>query len=79
MLFYYSTIPPAVLLITHMFHPADDLAILLFLDRDVGDARRGRCALPMLFGWREPDDITGPDLLDWPTFALSPAAPGSDD
>jgi hypothetical protein len=33
----------------------------------------------MLFGWREPDDITGPDLLDWSTFALSAAALGSDD
>jgi hypothetical protein len=33
----------------------------------------------VLFTRREPDDISGPDLLDWSTIALSPAAPGSDD
>src|SRR6185437_10336121 len=61
-----------VLLIADMFHPVNNLAILLLLDGDVGHARRQRCAVPMLFGWREPDDITGPDLLDCSTFALSP-------
>src|SRR5690242_17591538 len=33
----------------------------------------------MLFVRREPDDITGPDLLDGAAFALSPATSGSDD
>jgi hypothetical protein len=68
-----------VLLIADMFHPVNNLAILLLLDGDVRHARRRRSAVPMLFAWREPDDITGPDLLDWSTFALSPPAPGSDD
>src|SRR5262245_3174582 len=33
----------------------------------------------MLFAGRKPDHVTGPDFLDWPAFALSPAAAGRDD
>ena len=33
----------------------------------------------MLLGGGEPDHITGPNFLDWSTFALSPAAAGRND
>ena len=56
-----------------MFQPLNDLAVELLLNSNVGHARCGRSAVPMLFAGREPDDITGPDLLDRATFALSPA------
>ena len=35
--------------------------------------------MPVLFAGREPDHVTGPDLLDRPAFALSPAAASHDD
>ena len=35
--------------------------------------------MPMLFAWREPDDVAGPDLLDRAALALDPAKPGCDD
>jgi hypothetical protein len=34
--------------------------------------------VPVLFGGREPDHVTGADLLDWSAFALHPAASGGD-
>ncbi len=39
----------------------------------------GAGAMPVLLAGREPDHITGPDLLDRSPFALSPAAAGRDD
>jgi hypothetical protein len=35
--------------------------------------------MPVLLAGREPDYITGPDLLDRATFALNPAAASRDD
>ena len=45
-----------------MFQPVHGLAIELLLNRDVGHRRRWRRPMPVLFAWREPDDVTGPNL-----------------
>src|SRR5882757_11081530 len=34
--------------------------------------------MPVLFTGREPDDVTGADLLDWSSVALGPTAAGDD-
>src|SRR5256885_9932211 len=34
--------------------------------------------MPVLFTGREPDDVTGADLLNWPALALGPTAAGRD-
>src|SRR5262249_29210893 len=47
-----------------MLQPGGGLAVLRFLRRDV-DHSGGRCAaMPVLFAWRNPDDVAGLDLLD---------------
>ena len=69
----------AVLLVADLLHPVDHLAVQLFLNGDVrhGGGRRG--AVPVLLAGREPDHVTGPDLLDGAAPALHPAAAGRDD
>src|SRR5215203_3409004 len=62
-----------------MFQPVHRLAIELLLDGDVGHRRRWRRPVPVLFAWREPNDVTGPNLLDWPTPTLGAANAGCHD
>lgn len=64
---------------TRMLHPVDDLAVELFLDGDMGHRRRRRCAVPMAFTRREPDDVAGADLLDGTAFALHATEARCDD
>ena len=72
------SLPQTIFFIANMLHPVNDFAVFFLLDRYVSHARCGRSTVPMLLIWREPDDVTGPDLLNWPAFALSPAATGRD-
>ena len=74
-----NPISPPVLLVTDLFHPVDNLTVELFLNSDVrhGCGRHG--PMPVLLAGRDPDHITGPDLLDRSAFALDPAAPSRDD
>ena len=58
-----------------MFQPVYRLAIELLLDCEVGHRRRWRRPVPVLFAWREPDDVTGPTLLDRPTPAWARPTP----
>src|SRR5580693_8687869 len=68
-----------VLVIGYLFHPIHNFTVEVLLDGDVRHCR-GRCgAMPMFFPGREPDDIAGPDLFDWSTLALCPAATGRND
>jgi hypothetical protein len=59
-----------------MFQPVHRLAVELLLDCDVGHRRRWRRSVPVLFAWREPDDVTGSNLLDRPTRTLGAANAG---
>src|SRR3979411_2423523 len=45
----------------------------------MGHARRSRCAVPMFFVRREPDDVARPDCLDRSALTLNPSAAGGDD
>src|SRR5207237_3954680 len=67
-----------VLLVADVLHPVDHLAVLLFLNGDMGHGRGRRSAVPVLLAGRKPNHITGPDLLDRAALALSPAASGCD-
>src|SRR6187401_212991 len=62
-----------------MFQPVHRLAVELLLDCDVGHRRRRRRPVPVLFAWREPNDVTGPNLLDRPTPTLGAANAGCHD
>src|SRR4051812_39744154 len=69
----------AILLISNMFHPVDDFAVLLLLNGNVRHGR-GRCApVPVLLIGREPDHVTGPDLFDGSGPALHPATTSRDE
>src|SRR2546430_12599133 len=73
--------PPDVLLllVADLFHPVHDLAIEVFLNGEVRHGGGWRGAVPMLLTGRDPDHVTGPDLLDRPSPALRAAAAGGHD
>jgi hypothetical protein len=62
-----------------MLHPVNHLSVFVSLNRDVGHGSRWRGAMPVFLAGGEPDDITGPDLIDRASPMLSPAAPSCDD
>src|SRR6266567_1238779 len=68
-----------VLLVTDLFHPVDNLPVELFLNGDVRHGRGRGSPMPVLLARREPDHITGSNLLDRSPFALNPAAASRDD
>jgi len=80
--FAVATATPTVitiLLVGDLLQPIHGSAVLRLLHGDVCDRRgRGR-AVPVLLAGREPDDIAGADLLDWPAPTLRPAAPRDDE
>jgi hypothetical protein len=53
-----------VLFVADLFQPVDNLPLQLFLNGDVRHGRSWRGSMPVLLVRREPDHITGPDLLD---------------
>src|SRR5215204_3281852 len=53
----------AILFITDLFHPIDDLALDMFLDGDMGHGRHRRGAVPVLDGRGNPDDVARADLF----------------
>src|ERR1700683_698631 len=68
-----------VLFVADLFHPVDNLTVLLFLNGDVRHGRGGRGPMPVLLARREPDHVTRPDLLDGSAPTLGPAAASRDD
>jgi hypothetical protein len=62
-----------------MLHPVIHLSVFVSLNRDVSHGSRWRGSMPVFLAGREPDDITGPDLIDRASPMLDPAAPGQDD
>ena len=69
----------AVLCLTDLLHPVDDLTVERFLNGDVRHRARWHCAVPMFFVRREPDHVARPDFLDRSAFALRPSQTGDDD
>src|SRR2546430_7732103 len=52
------------LVVSHLFHPVHDLAIEVLLNGEVRDGGGCRGAVPMFLTRRDPDHVTGPNLLD---------------
>src|SRR5215471_10323629 len=69
----------AVLCLTHLLHPVDDLPVERFLNGDMRHRGRWHCAVPMFFVRRKPDHVAWPDFLDRTAFALCPSQTGGDD
>src|SRR5258708_31541573 len=63
-----------ILFVVDLFHPVGALAVELFNNGNVRHGRGCRGAVPMLLTRREPDHVTGPNLLDWASSALCPTA-----
>ena len=68
-----------ILFFAHLFHPIDHLAVQRFLNGDMRHRGCWRGAVRMLFTARTPRDITWPDFLDRPAFALHPSEAKRDD
>src|SRR6266853_806152 len=69
-------VPPRL---PNLFHPLHDLAVEMFLNGEVRDRGAGRGAVPMLLTGRNPDHVTGPNLLDRPSPALRAPSAGRHD
>ena len=67
-----------VLIVIHLFHPIDRLAVELLLNGDMGHCLGGRRSMPMLLTGPEPDHIAWTDLFDLPSPTLHPAETGGD-
>ena len=63
-----------ILFVADLFHPVGALAVELFHNGDVRHGRGWRGAMPMLLVRHKPDYVTRPNLLDWSTPSLGPAA-----
>src|SRR5436190_1389991 len=69
----------SILFFADVFHPIDDFSIELFLNGEMSHSR-GRCGtVPMFLTGREPDHVTGTDLLDGAAPALCQTGPGGHD
>src|SRR5439155_15496539 len=62
-----------ILFVADLLHPIHGLAIELFLNGDVRHGGGWRGAVPMLLPRREPNHVTGPNLLDRPAPTLGAA------
>src|SRR2546425_12081919 len=74
-----STLFPYTTLFRSLLHPVHGFAIELFLNGRVRHGGRCRGAVPVLLAGRNPDHITGPNLLDGPSPALRAAGASRDD
>src|SRR5215212_2399267 len=68
-----------VLLVAHVLHPLDRLAVERLLDGDVRHRRGRRRAVPVLLAGLEPDHVARADLLDRAALALGQARAEGDD
>src|SRR5213078_4878546 len=68
-----------VLLVRHLLHPVDRLAVQFLLNRDVRHRRAGHRAVPVLLARWTRDDIARANDLYGPTPALHAAAVRRDD
>src|SRR3954466_14443776 len=69
----------SVLFIGDLLHPVHDLAVELFLDRNVRHGGRRRGAVPVLLVRRTPHDVAGTNDMHGPALALHVAAAGRAD
>jgi hypothetical protein len=69
----------SVLFVSDLFHPIDDLAVELVLNRNMHHGSSRRSPVPVLLAGREPDHIARADLFDRSAFTLGPAAARRDD
>ena len=63
-----------VLLFADLFHPLDDLAIQVFLNREVSNGSGWRGAVPVLLLRGKPDYVARPDLFNGTALTLGPSA-----
>src|SRR5947199_8791634 len=75
---FFAGLSRPILVVAHLFHPVDDLAVERFLNGDVRHCCRRRGAMPMFLVRREPDHIAGADLIDRSALALHSTADGVD-
>lgn len=68
-----------ILFFADLFQPVDNFAVALFLNSDMRHSGGRRSPMPVLLAGREPDHITGTDLLDRTSPTLCQAATGRDD
>src|SRR6266851_1481637 len=73
--------PPDVLVlrVANLLHPVHSLAVELFLNGDVRHGGRCPGAVSVLLTWRNPDNVTGPNLLDRSSPALREAGGSRDE
>src|SRR6185312_2788560 len=69
----------AVLLLGDLLEPVDGLAVEHLIDGDVSHRGLDGGAMPVLFAGREPDDVAGPNFLDWSAPALHATDARGDD
>ena len=62
----------AVLLVTNVFHPLDNLPVQAFLDGNVGHGRSRRGPMPVFHSRWNPDNIALSNLLDGAAPLLNP-------
>ena len=62
-----------------MFQPVHRCAVEFFLDRDVGHGGARRGTVPVLLAGREPDHVTGVNLLGRSAHALHQTATNAED
>jgi len=68
-----------IFLIRDFFHPVNGVAVEQLRDGDVRHGRGRRCAMPMFFARRKPDNISGMNCFNRAAFALHASAARSHD
>src|SRR5438874_13040179 len=69
----------AVLLIGHVLHPVDNLAVERFLNGDMNHRGRRCGAVPVFLAGRKPHHVARSDFFDRAAPALNPPQAGYDD
>lgn len=68
-----------ILVVAHVLHPLDDLAIEAFLDREMRHPRGRRSTMPVPLARRKPDDVAQSDFFNGTTRALHATDTRGDD
>ena len=69
----------SILLVADLFHPISNCSIEPLLNCDVGHSGCACSAMPVLFAWLKPNDVSRSNLLDGAARPLEPAPASCDD